>query len=156
MENIEIRSENVRKIIGQIPPKIIRSGITVIGLIILLLLTAVAFIPYPETLKAEVTVENYNNIYINVKGTLPYSSVNQVKEGMNVEIEFEGFSAREYGYLHATISSVSPEVIMNGAENFFSFNIKLGTDACPFIQKGMKGYASVILSNKTLLRRILD
>lgn len=156
MENIEIRSENVRKIIGQIPPIIIRSGITVIGLVIALLLTVAAFIPYPDTLKAKVTVENYNNEYINVKGTLPYSSVNRVKEGMNVEIEFEGFSAREYGYQHGTISSVSSEVITDGTENYFSFHITLKKDVCPFIQKGMKGYGSVILSNKTLLRRILN
>lgn len=73
---------------------------------------------------------------------------------MSVEIELEGFNAREYGYQHGIISYVSPEVITNNKKNYFAFIIILKEN--PFIQKGMKGYVSVILSNKTLLERIIS
>ena len=73
---------------------------------------------------------------------------------MSVEIELEGFNAREYGYQHGIISYVSPEVITNNKKNYFAFIIILKEN--PFIQKGMKGHVSVILSNKTLLERIIS
>lgn len=154
MENIELRSENVRNIIGRIPPMLIRSGTGLITLIITLLLAAAAFIPYPETLEGEVIMEESDNKYIYAKGLLPYAFVTQVKKDMSVEIELEGFNTREYGYQHGTISYVSSEVITNNKKNYFSFIIILKEN--PFIQKGMKGYVSVILSNKTLLERIVS
>lgn len=46
--DIELRSEKVRNIIGQIPSRILRIGITVISVIILLVILLFYFIPYPE------------------------------------------------------------------------------------------------------------
>lgn len=46
-EKIELRSEKVRNLIKEIPPSLVRWGITVIVLISLLLLTALCFLPYP-------------------------------------------------------------------------------------------------------------
>lgn len=154
MENIELRSENIRKIIERIPPTLIRSGIGIITLIFVLLLAAAAFVPYPETLEGEVTIEENDNENTYAKGLLPYASITQVKKEMSVEIELEGFNAREYGYQHGIISYVSPEVITNNKKNYFVFIIILKEN--PFMQKGMKGYVSVILSNKTLLERIIS
>lgn len=154
MENIELRSENIRKIIERIPPTLIRSGIGIITLIFVLLLAAAAFVPYPETLEGEVTIEENDNENTYAKGLLPYASITQVKKDMSVEIELEGFNAREYGYQHGIISYVSPEVITNNKKNYFAFIIILKEN--PFMQKGMKGYVSVILSNKTLLERIIS
>lgn len=154
MENIELRSENIRKIIEQIPPTLIRSGIGIITLIFVLLLAAAAFVPYPETLEGEVTIEENDNENTYAKGLLPYTFITQIKKDMSVEIELEGFNAREYGYQHGIISYVSPEVITNNKKNYFAFIIILKEN--PFIQKGMKGHVSVILSNKTLLERIIS
>lgn len=154
MDNIELRSEQVQKIIGQIPSILTRSGISLIGVIVTLLLAVAAFVPYPETLEGEVTIEENDNENTYAKGLLPYASITQVKKDMSVEIELEGFNAREYGYQHGIISYVSPEVITNNKKNYFSFNIILKEN--PFMQKGMKGYVSVILSNKTLLERIIS
>lgn len=46
-DNIELRSEKVRNLIGEIPPSLVRWGTAVIVLIFLLLLTAICFLPYP-------------------------------------------------------------------------------------------------------------
>lgn len=44
---IELRSEKVRKLIGDIPPFLVRWGIVIIVTIIIGLLAAVCFLPYP-------------------------------------------------------------------------------------------------------------
>ena len=65
-EQIELRSEKVRNIIGRIPPLLIRSGITLITLLIAGLATATCFIPYPENVKGkvEVTINSHSEIEI--------------------------------------------------------------------------------------------
>ena len=55
-KDIELRSKQVRKIIGQIPPLLVRSGIGIIGIIIALLLAVAAFVPYPETTECNITL----------------------------------------------------------------------------------------------------
>ncbi len=154
MENIELRSENVRKIIGKIPPVLIRSGIGIIALIVVLLLAAAAFILYPETLEGQVVITKIDSANVYAKGRLPYSRITQIKPGMKAEIEPEGYTAREYGYQHGVISNISREVITIKGENYFTFTVALQEST--IIQNGMKGKVSVILSDKTLLKRILS
>ena len=63
-EQIELRSEKVRNIIGRIPPLLIRSGITLIALLITGLAVAACFIPFPENVKGKVEVAiNFHPIY---------------------------------------------------------------------------------------------
>lgn len=45
--NLNLRSEKVRRLIGEIPPAITRWGITLLLVIFLLLLAALFLIPYP-------------------------------------------------------------------------------------------------------------
>lgn len=45
---IELRSEKVRNIVGKIPPRLLRVGISTISLIILITLVIAYFIPYPQ------------------------------------------------------------------------------------------------------------
>lgn len=46
-ENIELRSEKMRKLIGEIPPSLVRWGIAIIALIVVTLLVVVCMLPYP-------------------------------------------------------------------------------------------------------------
>lgn len=156
MENkdIELRSEQVRKIIGQVPPVLIRSGIGIIGIIIALLLAAAAFVPYPETAEIEITLADIQSGQAIATGELPYTYITQVKPGMKAEIELEGYTSRDYGYQQSYIVTVSPQTINRDGRNYFSFTLSL--KEIPFMQKGMKGKASIILSNKTLLKRIWE
>jgi len=55
-ENIELRSEKVRSIIGQVPPVLLRYGIVLIGAVLLLLVGIAAFIPYRESLPVSAVV----------------------------------------------------------------------------------------------------
>lgn len=44
---LELRSEKVRKLLGEIPPMLITAGIVVIVAILLALIMIVCFVPYP-------------------------------------------------------------------------------------------------------------
>ena len=52
-DKIELRSEKIRHIIGEIPSRIVRYGITIITIVLLVLLVGAYFIPYPETIAQE-------------------------------------------------------------------------------------------------------
>ncbi|PLB86550.1 hypothetical protein C0T31_04695 [Dysgonamonadaceae bacterium] len=56
-KNIELRSEKVRNIIGQIPSVWIRYGTLMIGVALLVLLFISAFIPYRETIPVRIRVK---------------------------------------------------------------------------------------------------
>ena len=99
-KDIELRSEQVRKIIGQIPPLLVRSGIGVIGIIMALLLAVAAFVPYPETAECDITLTDIQQGQVSATGELPYACITQVSTGMKAEIELEGYTSKEYGYLH--------------------------------------------------------
>lgn len=153
MENkeLELRSEQVRKIIGQIPPLLIRSGIGIIGGIVALLLAAAAFVPYPETLECDIRITDVQEEEAVAIGELPYTHVTQMETGMKAEIEPEGYAGREHGYLQGTVTNISLQPIDNNGQNHFRFTLSL--KAVPFMQKGMKGKASILLSEKTVLER---
>lgn len=46
-DNIELRSEKVRKLIGEIPPSLVRWGTAIIAIVFFALLAAVCLLPYP-------------------------------------------------------------------------------------------------------------
>ena len=46
-DKIELRSEKVRKLIGEIPPSLVRWGTAIIAIIFIALLAAVSLLPYP-------------------------------------------------------------------------------------------------------------
>jgi len=60
LENIELRSDEVQEVLGHIPTKIIRYGITVISSVVLVLFVGSFFFKYPDILTAPVEVVSEN------------------------------------------------------------------------------------------------
>lgn len=46
-DKIELRSEKVRKLIGEIPPSLVRWGTAIIAIVFFALLAAICLLPYP-------------------------------------------------------------------------------------------------------------
>lgn len=46
-DKIELRSEKVRKLIGEIPPSLVRWGTVIIAIVFIGLIAAVSLLPYP-------------------------------------------------------------------------------------------------------------
>jgi HlyD family secretion protein len=53
MEEIELRSEEFQEILGKTPPWILRWGISVVGMIVVFILTGSAIIKYPDIISAK-------------------------------------------------------------------------------------------------------
>lgn len=85
-DNVALRSEKIRSIIGKIPPLIIRIGISVFVAIFLLLLFVAYFIPFNYPIKAKaVLTKNANNTnnttyVINI----PAKKIDDIKCGQNI------------------------------------------------------------------------
>lgn len=54
--DIELRSEKVRSIVGQMPSTLVRCGIATIGIVLLCLLTVAYFLPYKQVYSGTATI----------------------------------------------------------------------------------------------------
>ena len=148
-DKIELRSEKVRYIIGEIPSKIVRYGITIITIVILGLLAGAYFIPYPETISAKVQMTNARQGTIAV----PYKYVNTLARGMTVNIEVEGYDAETYGAANGMITATSHTPRQTAEGSVFMAQARI-TDCRYKMIKGMTGTASILVSNESVLQRI--
>ena len=146
---IELRSEKVRHIIGEIPSGIVRYGITIITIVILVLLVGAYFIPYPETISARIEMTNRQQGTVDI----PYKYVNWVVKGKNVSIELEGYDTEMYGVANGTITATMHTPRQTAAGNVFTAQVKV-TDCKYKIISGMTGTASILVSNESVLQRI--
>lgn len=146
---IELRSEKVRHIIGEIPSRIVRYGITIITIVMLGLLIGAYFIPYPETISAKVQMTNARQGTIAV----PYKYVNTLARGMTVNIEVEGYDAETYGAANGMITATSHTPRQTAEGSVFMAQVRI-TDCRYKMIKGMMGTASILVSNENVLQRI--
>ncbi len=72
---IELRSEKVRNIIGQVPPVLLRYGIMIMGCAILVLIGVSAFIPYQPGIDVEITVTQSDNRTLQYSTRIPRSAM---------------------------------------------------------------------------------
>lgn len=72
---IELRSEKVRNIIGQVPPALLRYGIAIIGISLLLLAAISAFIPYQPSIDMEITASQDTNGLLSFTATIPQDAM---------------------------------------------------------------------------------
>ncbi len=147
---IELRSEKVKHIIGEIPSGIVRYGITIITIVILGLLVGAYFIPYPETVSAKVQMTNARQGTIDI----PYKYVNTITRGMTVNIEVEGYDAETYGAANGIITSTSHTPRQTAEGSVFTAQVRI-TDCRYKIISGMTGTASILISNESILQKIV-
>ena len=148
---IELRSEKVRHIIGEIPSRIVRYGITIITIVILGLLIGAYFIPYPETISAKVQMTNAHQGTI----TVPYKYVNTIARGMTANIEVEGYDAETYGVANGVITATSHIPLQTEAGSVFTAQVSM-LDCRYKIISGMTGTAFILVSNESILQRIIQ
>lgn len=148
-ENIELRSEKVRHLIGEIPPGIVRYGILVITLIVVGLMAGAYFIPYPELVNGRAVALDSSHIEVDI----PYKYVNVLKNGMKASVEFEGYDAEQYGYIDAIIVRMdeTPVIYEEGNRFVVSLYVKGGMYQ---IEKGMKGTSTVFIAHESVLKRM--
>lgn len=72
---IELRSEKVRNIIGQIPPVFLRYGIVIISLSLLMLVGISAFIPYQPGINIEINITQTEEGCLHYSAQIPESAM---------------------------------------------------------------------------------
>ena len=147
---IELRSERVRHIIGEIPSRVVRYGITVITIVVLGLLVGAYFIPYPETISAKVQMTDAHQGTI----AIPYKYVNTVARGMTANIEVEGYDTETYGVANGIITATSHTPLQTATGSVFTAQVRV-TDCKYKLASGMTGTASILISNESVLQRIV-
>ena len=115
-KQIELRSEKVRNIIGQIPPILITHGTMFIGLALLSLFLAAAFIPYQPTIDTDITVLQMPNDKLYFTAKIP-------QKEMNKQLQFVGISANSSTDLpipiHYRIETISDTVYLADNDSYY-------------------------------------
>ena len=155
IDNIELRSEKTRQIIGMVPSRIVRYGTLIISAIIIALLVAAYFIPYPDNLQVNAMVVNTEDGEQQIQAYVPYSYVSTIHEGMNANIEFDGYPSADYGYTTAIVTDIDKGVCSLDNQNYFTTYMYVDVNNSIIMLPKMNAQANILLSNKTLLQKIL-
>lgn len=154
-ENMELRSEKVRNIIGQVPPELATGGTVYIILLLVFLLAATAAIPYPETITAEVNVTYKDWKEVHAEALVPYRFITRIGKGMDIQVDMEGYTAREYGYSHGKIEAVEDSIISRDGENYFRIYLQLRHPMKYEVKQHMQGVANITVTNRSILQYII-
>ena len=117
---------------------------------ILGLLIGAYFIPYPETISVKVQMTDARQGTI----VIPYKYVNTIAKGMTANIEFEGYDAETYGVANGIITATSHIPKQTIAGSGFTTQVRI-TDCKYNLVGGMTGTASILVSNESVLQRIV-
>ena len=159
--NIELRSEKVRNLIGQIPPVIIRAGITVILFIILILLIGSWFFKFEYTIKTTATI-NQNNDSLIIKLKIPANEINKIKTGQKVILDFNNIPNLYNEKLVTEIQGVPDilEITENGgfynAEILLKDKTKIESGRILSIRKEIQANAEIVTKKISLFDRIME
>lgn len=122
-------------------------------IILIILLSSIVLIPYPETITGEVTLVHFEDREVCAVGQLPYYYIKKIKEGTCIQVELEGYRIKKDGQQCGYITHINLERKEIDKEAFLSYTILLYIN--PFMHKGMKGKASIKLPNRNLLTRAI-
>ncbi len=88
IENVELKSEKVRNIIGQIPPRIVRMGISVIFLVIIGLVLIASTYRYDLAFGSRAIIWQRKGTTI-IQVIIPANEIAQLKSGNKVILNFK-------------------------------------------------------------------
>lgn len=160
-DKIELRSEKVRSLIGQIPPVIIRAGITVILFIILILLIGSWFFKFEYTIKTTATI-NQNNDSLIIQLKIPANEISKIRTGHKVILDFN-IIPNLYNEKMITKIQIVPDILeitedggFYNAEILLKEKPKTESGITLSIQKETKVNAEIVTDKISLFDRITE
>jgi hypothetical protein len=122
-DNIELRSEKVRNIIGQIPPRVIRWGITVIFFVLLGLLIGSYFLKYDYIIKTTAIVYRKNDTtYITLR--IPANEIVRIRTGQKVFLNFDNIRNLYNKQVITSLPAIPHKLQIKDNEGFYTAQIK--------------------------------
>ena len=147
-DNIELRSEKVRHIIGQVPPTLVRTGTMVITLVVIALAVAFYIIRYPITIEAQGKVSNNDSIEILV----PYKYLYLFDEPRMARITIEG-QDEDTAPIMCPITSHNENLLIVDGNHYFTAKTYIRSNGSS-VQPGLNVSARIVVSDKTLWQQV--
>jgi HlyD family secretion protein len=133
---IELRSEEVQELLGQMPNGLIRWGITVVFTLVMILLLASWLVKYPDVLSSRVMLTTKTppvNLVARAEGRIRFLAQNKqfVRQGAFLAVIENTASAEDVGYLSEKMQAFKPHLYRSGgpftaAHAGFKENLSLG------------------------------
>lgn len=117
-ENIELRSEKVRSIIGQIPPKLMRIGISVIFLVFIGVIMGTYFFEYEYTIKTTASLTKQRNSIV-VQILIPLNESNRIKKGQKLILNFDNIPNMYGQQIITSLPSISSTIQISGKGGYY-------------------------------------
>ena len=120
LDNIELRSEKVRNVIGKVPPRLVSLGTVIIVIIVFALAAAFYKIPYPISIEANGEVVNHRMVQVFV----PYKYLYLFNEPRTAHVSFEGYDNISYQF---DVTSHSTKLVHKEDVNYFVATATINT-----------------------------
>ncbi|WP_212005505.1 hypothetical protein [Chitinophaga sp. HK235] len=152
----EVRSEEVQEIMGKMPPWIIRSGISLIGVLIVGAFVWAGYFRYPDVLPLQVRITPGAQALV-VQGNIPAAEAWRVKTGQPVMLRLAAYPADTYGLLPGTVTAEA--VAVN--DSSFRVDIRLSQGMRSTTgqeipsQPVLTGTAEIMTADQSVLQRIM-
>ena len=150
LDNIELRSEKVRNVIGKVPPRLVSLGTVIITVIVLALAVAFYKIPYPISIETNGEVVNHRMVQVFV----PYKYLYLLNETRTAYVSFEGYDNISYQF---DVTSHNTKLVHKEDVNYFVATATInaqGNSRNSVLQKYMKADVRIIISNKNLWQQV--
>ena len=154
-EKIELRSENLRNFIGQVPPLLTRIGTVIVALLFIGLCLAAYKIPYPFTVEAQGIVLKENSAdELLIRLSIPYKNHNYFQKNLELNATLEGL---DNVAIVGKIDSISEKIVTQNGENYFYAysHLKKEIAAAYNLQSNQKATATIVIDNKTVWQRMV-
>ena len=148
MDNIELRSEKVRHIIGQVPPALVRTGTMVITLVVIALAIAFYTIRYPITIEAQGKVTSNDSVELLV----PYKYLYLFDEPRTARITFEG-QDNDDAPIVCPITSHNDKLLVVDGNHYFTAKTHIRSNGS-ISQLELKVSARIVINDKTLWQQV--
>ena len=147
-DNIELRSEKVRHIIGQVPPTLMRTGTMVITLVVIALAVAFYIIRYPITIEAQGKVTRNDSVELLV----PYKYLYLFDEPRMARLTLEG-QDDDAAPIVCPITNHSENLLIVDGNHYFAAKTYIRSNGSS-AQPGLNVLARIVVSDKTLWQQI--
>ncbi len=160
-DKIELRSEKVKNIIGQIPSRIIRIGITVIFITISILIVGSYFFEYPQTIKTR-AIFNVKSDSISAHVEIPANMLNVVKVGNSVFINFNDIPNINNEQITTQIQAIGDSIIVSNKGGFYLAQLNLPYPLMSsnghkiHIRENITSNAEIIIGKTTVFNQVFQ
>ena len=154
---IELRSEEVQELMGQMPPWLMQWGITIIGIWLVFILVGCYFFKYPDTLQAKIVI---NSAEPPVGfASMPANGTGKLEIGQEVRVRLDNYPDTEFGFVTGVVDSISVTPDEMGLYHLaiaFPDGMKTNYNKILPLKIQLAGSADIVIKDKRLIENFIQ